>query len=181
RTFITLQADYLTRPRDVKGSFSVTLQPRPDKYYILGVVGDPLGSVKTTETYISPGDVYVKEEEIKKRVEFTAQFAKRFGDVAVRVGLTENTFGMGGDYFFNNNQGKVTTDVWDFSNDEEKSKNPHVKVGVEHFIFKNIFLSAGVDNIFNTKWRGGYVGMGVRFEDEDFKYLLGTIPRVSTR
>ena len=41
------------------------------------------------------------EEKIKKRMEFTAQFAKRFGDAAVRAGLTENTFGIGGDYFFN--------------------------------------------------------------------------------
>lgn len=181
RTFITLQADYLAKPKDGKGSFSVTLQPRPDKYYILGVVSDPVGSIKTTETVTSPGNGYIKEEVIKKRMEFTAQFAKRFGDAAVRVGLTENTFGMGGDYFFNDDRGKVTADIWDFSNDEQNSKNPHAKVGVEHFIFKNIFLSAGVDNILNKKWRGGYVGLGVRFEDEDFKYLLGTIPRISTQ
>lgn len=74
RTFITFQADYLTKPKDGKGAFIVTLQPGPDKYYILGA-----------------------------------------------------------------------------------------------------------DNIFNKKWLGGYVGMGVRFEDEDFKYLLGTIPRISTQ
>ncbi len=181
RTFITLQADYLTKPQDTKGTFSVTLQPRPDKYYILGVVSDPVGSVKTTETYTSPGGGYVKEEKIRQRTEFTAQFGKRFGDAAVRVGLTESTFGMGGDYFFNDDRGKITADIWDFSNDEEDAKNPHVKVGVDYFIFKNIFLSAGADNIMNKKWSGGYIGMGVRFEDEDFKYLLGTMPRISAQ
>jgi len=40
-------------------------------------------------------------------------------------------------------------------------------------------MSAGADNILNKKWRGGYVGMGVRFEDEDFKYLFGTLPKIS--
>lgn len=181
RTFITFQAEYLTKPKDSKGAFYVTLQPKLDKYYILGVVGDPVGSVTTTETFTTPGDGYFKKEEIEKRMEFTAQFAKRFGDAAVRIGLTENTFGIGGDYFFNDERGKITTDIWDFSNEEKSSKNPHVKVGVEHFIFKNIFLSAGVDNILNKKWRGGYVGAGVRFEDEDFKYLFGTLPKISTK
>lgn len=114
-------------------------------------------------------------------MEFTAQFAKRFGNAAVRAGLTENTFGVGGDYFFNDDRGRITSDIWDFSNDEKNSKNPHVKVGVEHFVFKNLFLHAGADNILNKKWRGGYIGMGVRFEDEDFKYLLGTVPKISAK
>ncbi len=181
RTFITFQGEYLTKPKDGKGAFYVTLQPRPDKYYILGVVGDPVGSVTTTETFTTPGDFYLKKDEIEKRMEFTAQFAKRFGDAAVRIGLTENTFGIGGDYFFNDERGKITTDIWDFSNDEKSSKNPHVKVGVEHFVFNKLFLSAGVDNILNKKWRGGYVGAGVRFEDEDFKYLFGTLPKIPVK
>ncbi|NCO68033.1 MAG: hypothetical protein COY75_10150 [Nitrospirae bacterium CG_4_10_14_0_8_um_filter_41_23] len=164
RTFITFQADYLTKPKDVKGYFYVTLQPRPDKYYILGVVGT--GTPTSTK---------------EKEIEFTAQFAKRVKDTALRIGLTENTFGIGGDYFFNKDRGKVTTDIWDFSNDEEGSKSPHVRVGVDYFIFKNLFVSAGADNILNKKWRGGYAGIGLRFEDEDFKYLFGTIPRVSLK
>lgn len=180
RTFITFQGEYLAKPKESKGAFYVTLQPRKDKYYILGVVSDPIGSIKTTETVTTPPGSVITEEKIKKRMEFTAQFAKRFGDAAVRAGLTENTFGIGGDYFFNDNRGRVTADIWDFSNDEKSSKNPHVKVGVEHFVFKNIFMSAGADNILNKKWLGGYVGMGVRFEDEDFKYLFGTLPQIPT-
>jgi phospholipid/cholesterol/gamma-HCH transport system substrate-binding protein len=178
RTFITFQADYLTKPKDGKGYFYVTLQPRPDKYYILGVVGDPLGRVKTTTTILE-GESPRKEEEIEKKIEFTAQFAKRFKDTALRIGLTENTFGAGGDYFFNNDKGRVTADIWDFSNDEEGSKSPHVRVGVDYFIFKNLFVSAGADNVLNKKWRGGYAGVGLRFEDEDLKHLFGTMPRIS--
>ncbi|MFZ6016580.1 MAG: MlaD family protein [Nitrospirota bacterium] len=180
RTFLTFQAEYLTKPKDGKGYFYVTLQPRPDKYYILGVVGDPVGKVTTTETTTTPGTT-TKETKIEKEIEFTAQFAKRFGDTALRIGLTESTFGTGADYFFHNDKGKITADVWDFSNDEEGSKNPHVKVGVDYFLFKNLFVSAGADNILNKKWRGGYAGVGLRFEDEDLKYLFGTVPRIPTR
>lgn len=180
RTFITFQAEYLNKIQDGKGYFSITFQPRPERYYILGVVGDPLGRVKTTKTVTTTdGITTVKtEESTKQEIEFTAQYAMRYKDAAIRLGLTENTFGAGADYFFMNDRGKVSVDAWDFSNDEEHSKSPHVRAGIDYFIFKNIFVSAGIDNIFNKKWRGGYAGMGLRLEDQDLKYILGTIPVV---
>lgn len=180
RTFVTFQAEYLNKIEDGKGYFYLTLQPRPDRYYILGVVGDPLGKVKTTETETTVDGVTVrkKEEKTKQEIEFTAQYAMRYKDVALRLGLTENTFGAGADYFFHQDKGKVTVDAWDFSNDEEHSKNPHIKAGVDYFIFKHLFVSAGIDNILNSKWRGGYAGVGLRLEDQDLKYILGSIPAV---
>lgn len=183
KTYISFQTEYLTKPSDAKGYFYVTLQPKTDKYYILGIVGDPVGSVtiKERSKTIEGVTTNLKEETIKKEIQFTAQFAKRYKDVALRIGLTENTFGVGGDYFFNSDKGKITADIWDFSNDEEGAKNPHVKIGVDYFLFKNLFISAGADNILNKKWRGGYAGIGLRFEDEDLKYLFGTLPSISTR
>lgn len=178
RTFITFQGEYLNKVEDGKGYFYLTLQPRPERYYILGVVGDPLGKVKTTETVTTVDGVTVRqiEEKTKQEIEFTAQYAMRYKNAALRLGLTENTFGAGADYFFLNDRGKVTIDAWDFGNDEEHAKNPHVKAGVDYFIFKHLFVSAGIDNIFNRKWRGGYAGLGLRLEDQDLKYILGSIP-----
>jgi len=182
RTFITFQSEYLSKPKDAKGALYVTLQPRPDKYYILGVVSDPVATVSTRETVTTTagGTTTVSEDLIKKKIQFTAQFAKRFGDSALRIGMTENTFGAGADYFFNEDKGKISADVWDISRNEQGARNPHVKVGMDYYVFRNLFLSAGVDNVMNKKWRGGYVGGGLRFEDEDFKYLMSTMPRIST-
>ena len=184
KTFITFQADYLAESREGKGYFYVTLQPKPDKYYILGIVRDPLGNVTTkkTETTTATGTSIVKKEVTQTKLEFTAQIAKRFSDTemfkdtALRVGITESTFGVGADYFFNKDKGRGSVDIWDFSNDEEDSGNPHVKVGVDYYLFKNLFVTAGADNLLSKKKRGGYAGVGVRFEDEDLKYLLGSMP-----
>jgi phospholipid/cholesterol/gamma-HCH transport system substrate-binding protein len=186
KTFITFQADYLTASREGKGYFYVTLQPKPDKYYILGIVRDPLGKVskKRTEITSSSGTSVIEKEVTEKEIEFTAQIAKRFydtemfKDTALRVGITESTFGVGADYFFNEDKGRGSVDIWDFSNDEEDSGKPHVRVGVDYYLFKNLFITAGADNLLNSKRRGGYAGMGVRFQDEDLKYLLGSIPKV---
>ncbi len=180
KTFITFQGEYLNKVEDGKGYFYLTLQPRPERYYILGIVGDPLGKVKTTETETTVNGITTlkTEEKTRQQIEFTALYAMRYKDAALRLGLMESTFGAGADYFFNNDRGKITVDAWDFSNDEEHSKSPHVKAGIDYFVFKNVFISAGIDNIFNKKWRGGYAGLGLRLEDQDLKYILGSIPVV---
>lgn len=182
RTYISFQAEYLTRDRDGKAYFDITLQPSQDKYYILGVSGGPERIVRTTRTTTTPpGSIILEDETKKPEYRFSAQFAKRFDNTAFRIGLFESTFGAGADYFFNNDKGRITAEAWDFQKNEESAKHPHVKAGASYYIFRNLFLTAGGDNLMNRKMRGGYVGMGVRFEDDDFKYLLGTLPRISTQ
>jgi phospholipid/cholesterol/gamma-HCH transport system substrate-binding protein len=183
RTYLTFRGEYLSELSDGKGYFYLTLKPRPDKYYILGIVGDPIGRVTTTETITTRNGITTveKEEEIEKRIEFTAQFAKRFDNTALRIGITENTFGVGADQFFLDDRLKLSADIWDFGNDEEGAKNPHLKIGIDYNIYNGLFISGGIDNILNSKWRGLFIGGGVTFEDEDFKYLFGTVPRIPTK
>ena len=179
RTYITFRTDYLFDSGEGVGSFSVTLQPSKEKYYLLGVVGDPVETVKTTETTDSPPGTTVTTTETKKQLKFDALFGRRFGDIGVRIGVKHSTFGVGGDFYFNEDRGRVFVDAWDFPGDEQYATNPHVKTGLEYFLMKNIFVRAGGDNLLNKKWRGFFAGAGVRFEDEDFKYLLGSLPRVT--
>jgi phospholipid/cholesterol/gamma-HCH transport system substrate-binding protein len=182
RTFITFQGDYLTKVKDTKGTFYLTLQPRPEKYYILGIVSDPIKRVSTSQSIVD-GEDYI-QQDIKKDIEFTAQYAQRFikddifKNTALRLGLTENTFGVGADQFFLNDRLKMSVDAWDFGHEEYGARKAHVKVGMDYFIFKNLFISGGMDNLFNSESRGPYVGGGVRFEDEDIKYLMGSVPRI---
>jgi phospholipid/cholesterol/gamma-HCH transport system substrate-binding protein len=172
RTFMDFHAEYNTQESDWKGYFDLTLKPRDDKYYILGVVSDPRGSVETTKT-ITNG-VTVNEDKVTSDIEFTAQFAKRFEDLALRIGLMENTFGFGADLFFSDDQGRVKVDLWDFSADEADADQAHIKIGVDYMIFDYIFVSGGIDNLLNSNRRGIYIGGGMKFEDEDFKYLFGS-------
>jgi phospholipid/cholesterol/gamma-HCH transport system substrate-binding protein len=173
KTYVTFQADYLAKPKKVKGHFYVTLQPRKDKYYILGIVSDPVGSVDVVETT----DGVVTKEDVNKEIEFTAQFAKRFHNTALRIGMTETTFGLGADQFLLNDRIKLALDAWDFGENEYQADNPHVRVGADYFLFRNVYLTLGVDNILNDSGRGLYVGSGLTFSDEDLKYLFGIAPK----
>lgn len=176
RTYMDFRTEYLTRDGYWKGYFNLTLQPRDDRYYLLGVVTDPIGSGEVTDTVVN--GVKTTEEKIKRKVEFTAQFAKRFDDFALRVGMTENTFGFGADYLFYDDKAKVAFDVWDFSANEARADRAHMKAGLEYRIFKHIFITSGIDNLLNSSRRGIYVGGGLKFEDEDFKYLFGAVPKL---
>ncbi len=175
RTFIQFQGDYLMEESEGKGYFYVTLQPRKDKYYILGVVADPAGRIEVTET--TTNGTTRREETRDTDIEFTAQFAKRFEDLTLRIGVTESTFGAGADYFLLNDKLKLSVDAWDFGSDEYKAESPHVRVAADYFLFKHLFLSTGYDNMFNKR-RSFFLGGGIRFEDEDFKYIFGSVPRV---
>jgi phospholipid/cholesterol/gamma-HCH transport system substrate-binding protein len=177
RTFLKFKGEYLDELEETKGHFYVTLQPKQDKYYILGVVSDPTGRVKVTET-ISDGVVEREEEVEEDEIEFTAQIAKRYKDTALRIGLTESTFGLGADQFLFNDRVQISADIWDFGDDEAGADDPHLTIGADFFIFKNIFLSGGADNLLNSNRKGYFIGGGLRFEDEDFKYIFGTMPKV---
>lgn len=175
RTIMDFRSEYLTAEGDWKGYFDLTIQTREDLYYILGVVTDPIGSVETTVTTVD-GLTQTREEIKERKIEFSAQLVKRFEDFAVRIGVLENTFGFGADYFLFNERARVSLDAWDFSGDEAGAEDAHVKIGLDYKVFKQIFISSGIDNLLNENRRGVYVGAGVRFEDEDLKYLLSLSP-----
>ena len=174
KTFMDFHTEYSTGDADWKGYFDLTLQPDKNKYYVLGLVTDPKGTVNTTTKVIDGHKT--TEEETTTRLEFSAQFVRRFDDVALRIGMLENTFGLGADYYFNDDKGRVRFDMWDFSAKEAEAKKSHVKFGVDYRIFKYLFVSSGIDNLLNSSRRGIYIGGGLKFEDTDFKYLLGKMP-----
>jgi phospholipid/cholesterol/gamma-HCH transport system substrate-binding protein len=39
-----------------------------------------------------------------------------------------------------------------------------------------VFVNGGVDNVLNSKRSAPFVGVGLRFNDEDLKYLIGSVP-----
>lgn len=176
RTFVTFRGTYLEKLEEGKGEFYITLRPRKDKYYILGVVGDPVGQREEFDTFTD--GVRVRHVKVEKDLEFTAQFAKRFKNTALRIGLFESSFGVGADHFMLDDKLRLYVDAWDFEEDEYLADSPHLTVGADYFLFKNVFVSGGLDNILNSNRFGVFLGGGVRFEDEDLKYLLGSVPNV---
>ncbi|MEK6692648.1 MAG: MlaD family protein [Nitrospirota bacterium] len=178
RTYFDFRGEYMQRDENTKGYFGVTLQPSEDKFYIIQVVNDPRGKVTTTDTTVTTdsGVSTSKEEKVEDKLKFSAQIGRRYKDAAGRVGFFENTFGVGADYFLFGDKGKISLEAWDFNSKEAGNEKAHLKATVSYTLFKYIFLNTGYDNILNKDRRNYFFGGGVRFEDEDLKYLLGTMP-----
>jgi len=181
RVFVEFQAEQLTGIGDAKGRFHLKVQPSPTKYYLLGLVTDPRGSTRSREIVrIDPDGTEHRSTETttERKLEFTAMIAKRFSDLVFRGGLLENSFGLGLDYMLFDDRLALSTEVWDFGKDEYLAEAPHLRVGLDFRPFRYLILTAGYDNILNSRTEGVYFGGGIRFEDEDLKYMFGAIPAV---
>ncbi|MDD5722529.1 MAG: MlaD family protein [Syntrophales bacterium] len=173
KTFLSYRGEYLFDSGDGKGYIDLTIRPKEDKFYVLGLVTNPNGRLTVTDTTPAGGATARTETWERDELLFTAQIGKRFKDIALRGGVFESTGGVGVDYFALDDRLQLTFEVFDFGSD----RNAHLKTYAEYRFLKHIYLSAGWDDFISNE--GGdspFVGFSIKFEDEDLKYLLGSVP-----
>lgn len=174
KTIVGFRNEYMFP--ESKSYFTLELKPKADKYYILEVVSDPRAKYTRSEAITTPPGTPSVSETYEDRLRFSVEFAKRWGNLALRIGLIESKGGVGADYFLFDDSVKFSLDAWNFNSKEPKNEDTHVKATANYSINKLIFLNAGYDNFLNPERKAAFVGIGIRFDDEDLKYLLGSVP-----
>ena len=173
---------YSSEPSNSYGYFTVRIQPREDRFYVLGLTSDPRGDYdEETKHYWWRGRWHtVRKKKFERKVKFTLQYGMGiFPDLDLRVGLKDSTAGVGVDYkFFQDDSLVFSFDVWDFSGEYSDHGEPRARVGLQYMVWRPFFVEAGWDDIFNSKFSSFFVGGGMRVTDEDLKYLLfgGNLP-----
>lgn len=160
-----------------KSYVDLYLKPKPDKYYILGVNTDSYYKFTQSITTATPPGATITSEVYEDRLRFTLLFAKRWENIALRLGLIESTGGMGADLFLFNDNLRVSVDGWNNNSREPDNKNAHVKGTVTYHLGKTLFLNAGYDNALNSKRANPFIGIGLQFDDDDLKYVIGSFPK----
>ncbi|MFA5073600.1 MAG: MlaD family protein [Nitrospirota bacterium] len=173
KTIIGFRSEYLFP--QAKSYATLEIKPRKDQYYILEVTNDPFGKYHRT-VQLTPGGEEVISQSFSDSYEISIEFAKRWGNLAARLGLIESTGGVGIDYFAFDDRLKFSFDAWNFNSKEPGNERTHLKATINYQVYKNLFVNAGYDNILNQQRRSPFVGIGLRFDDEDLKYLLGSVP-----
>lgn len=118
------------------------------------------------------------------------QFGKIFGDIALRIGLMDGFAGLGADYEFPFKTDKfrwVTTfEGFDFRgfnrrgpNKFHQDKRPHLKWLNRMHVMRNIYFTFGADDFISKQNANIFVGLGMRFGDDDVKYVLGSLSGAS--
>jgi phospholipid/cholesterol/gamma-HCH transport system substrate-binding protein len=181
--FVNIRSEYLINYGGTRAYFGVTLMPKPDKYYILELMTDPRGYNtvvnetattvnQTTGTSVTTTTTRSINEQ---RLALTAMFGKRWGDLIARIGLIESSGGVGVDYLLFNEKLKLSANVYGWTRPTVDAW-PRTKVWLDWRFFPNVYLTGGMENLFNNYSYGlgreYFLGAGVYFTDQDLRALL---------
>jgi phospholipid/cholesterol/gamma-HCH transport system substrate-binding protein len=180
-TVVGLRSEYNLIANTVKTYISVQINPRQDKFYLIELIDDPRGlrstsyTVTRTDNPNEPALSRVEEINVTDSFRFSFMFGKKIGALTFRFGIKESTGGAGLDISLLDNKFKIHMDVFDFS----ANVFPRLKIGFMWEFYRRMFLIAGSDDIMNERPKTGagggrdfFVGLQIRFTDEDLKSLL---------
>lgn len=148
----------------------------------------PVDNTEALDTLTRLGFVFDQQKVITKRDAFRMglQFGKIFGDIALRFGLFEGTAGAGVDVevpFRTPNFRWVTTfEAYDWSGRTRRieDRRPHFTWLNRMFIMRNLYTTFGADDFVSQKNASIFFGIGLRFGDDDVKYLLSNISGIGS-
>jgi phospholipid/cholesterol/gamma-HCH transport system substrate-binding protein len=181
-----LRSEYLVTNKAGKGKgyFSVDIDPVDSpRFYRLELSTQPEGLRETTvtreETIFPDGHTEVTTtttNELEDDFAISALVGYRWNDLVLRGGIIESRGGGGVDYNLLKNRLRLSADMWDFSRPDDFAA--HAKVEGRYYLSPGFFVSGGWDDFLNVKRDAASVffGAGIRWNDEDIKYLLGSIP-----
>lgn len=186
--------------RDSKGYFGVRIFPSEDRFYVMQMCGSLRGTVKRRlieyERFDQEGNQYYLQnmrvddnykwsfpaqlyEKVVERdtLKYSVQFGKIYNDLALRFGLFESTFGVGVDYdipFGTEKFRWVTSlEAYDFRGRDHYlfNQTPHFKWLNRVFVLNSIYVTFGADDFGSRFNKSGFFGLGIRFVDDDIKYI----------
>ena len=189
--------------KDSKGYLDMRIHPSEDRFYIVQLMGSTKGSIQRRNMhrvfYDQNGQPYNQNNmnisddfklfqsphieeivQVRDTVKYGFQFGKSFNNLAFRMGMFENSAGMGVDYELPlaNDLFRWVTSVEIFDmrgRDRIDDARPHVKWINRVFLLRNFYINCGADD-FVSKINGNvFYGMGIRFADDDVKYFVSKL------
>jgi phospholipid/cholesterol/gamma-HCH transport system substrate-binding protein len=179
RTVLSLRSDYQFRAQSVKSFVELRLQPREDKFYSIEIVNDPRGLTKIQQINVNttnPNDPNQFQEirsVTSNALRFSLQFAQRFGPFVGRFGLKESTGGVGLDMLLLNDAFELRQDLFGFG----EVVRPRWRMSLGYAFLNRLWLMGGVDDIMSVDRREYFLGMQLRFDDEDLKTVIPFAPK----
>lgn len=186
--------------QNAKGYFNVRIHPNEDHFWLVGIVGSTLGYVEREVKFrrwftergcqLVPEDLDLTDAQrlrfafrrdiVKQKLDrFTinAQFGKIFTDIAVRFGIFESTAGVAIDYDIplkcERFRWVTSLEAWDFRGRMRIADNrAHLKWINNLFFTRNLYFCFGADDFISKNNKSAFFGFGIRFADDDLKYLL---------
>lgn len=161
---VAMHSDYMMKDQYSKIYLGVTYLPNPETYYMLDLI--------STDDYSKLNELPGKH--VKSGRLYSAQYGKRFDDFLLRFGAIESTGGVGVDYYMKHDRLKISGEAFDFNAiNDLRSDRAHLKAQLRYQMLKHLEVYGGWDNFLNSKSQNLFLGLGLRFIDNDIKYTFG--------
>ncbi|MCW5832325.1 MAG: MCE family protein [Labilithrix sp.] len=174
QAIVGLRSDYNFLANTVKSYVELRLQPREDKYYLIELINDPRGKTSFTQTDVDttnpndPAHYRTVTTTTTDAFRFSIQFARRIGPFTGRFGIKESTGGIGLDTHLLSNRFEIVQDLFGFG----EEIRPRYRLWVGYEFIRRLWLIGGVDHVFLGNRRDYFLGLQLRFTDEDLKTIL---------
>ncbi len=174
QTQVNLRSDYNFLSNTIKSYVEVRLQPREDKYYLIELINDPRGKTSFEQVDVEttnpnePARYRTVTTRTTDSFRFSLQFARRLGMFTGRFGIRESTGGIGLDMHLLNDKLEIRQDLFGFGEEIQ----PRYRMWLGYEFLNKLWLLGGVDHLFLSTRRDYFLGLQLRFTDEDLKYVL---------
>jgi phospholipid/cholesterol/gamma-HCH transport system substrate-binding protein len=174
QTIVGLRSDYNFLANTIKSYVELRLQPREDKFYVIELINDPRGLTTFTQTDVDttnpndPPHYRTVTTTTTSAFRFSLQFARRIGPFTGRFGIKESTGGIGLDTHLLSNRFEIVQDFFGFG----EEIRPRYRLWAGYEFIQRLWLIGGVDHIFLANRRDYFLGLQLRFTDQDLKTIL---------
>lgn len=171
---VGMRSDYNFLANTIKNYVAIRLQPREDKYYEIELINDPRGLTQFKQEDVSttnpnePSNYRTVTTTTTDAFRFSLQFARRIGPFVGRFGVKESTGGVGLDVKLLNDRFEVISDVFGFG----ETIRPRFRLAMGYEFLTRFWLLGGVDHVFLADRRDYFLGLQLRFTDDDLKTIL---------
>ncbi|MCP4602172.1 MAG: MCE family protein [Proteobacteria bacterium] len=177
KTIVGLSSEFNFYDNTMKTALQLRLQPREDKYYLIELLYDPRGTTSRTERVVEstnpnePPQYREVEYKTQESLLFSFMFARRLHFATFRFGIKESSGGLGLDLHLLKDRIEFSTDLYRFGEDVY----PRLKELVAIEFLRHLYIIGGVNDVINDS-RDYFVGLMLRFNDEDLKTMLPFAP-----
>jgi phospholipid/cholesterol/gamma-HCH transport system substrate-binding protein len=184
-----IESAYLSEVEDTRSAFRLDLLPHGDdstRRYRVELVSDPRGRITekreiVTVTLPDGSTATTTTDRLTSETRrnnwsalFGFPFAERRG--SLWIGILENTAGVQVDYTLFDRRAMLSFEAFDFG--RERDLDPHLRLTGQWNFMRHLYVKGGYDDPLVEEFRSPFLGVGIRWSDDDLKYLMGAMPKL---
>lgn len=153
----------------------------PNRYYRFGIADSPQGSldvetrrVTTTNPDGSVETTIIEEQTRTNDYTLNVALGYSFERFDLRAGIIESSGGGAVDLRLLEDRLTISLEAFDFSRPGDL--DPHLRLTTRIHLTPNIYVLGGYDDPLESEFESVFFGAGIRWKDDDLKYLLGSLP-----